>query len=413
MDEQIQHDRDVALAVLEPTPAELEHGLELHRDSVVVDAYGFAPYTYFDADTMIAAIEQGASGLEYQDLSEELWMTGCLANVEARDAYLGAFDAAGVTCIFQNAGVECAIPSRLMKRLARFTYVTDALRGRLDRAVTPDDVRGAKGDGRRCLLMSANAVPLEHTWLSVEEELGLIRVFFQLGVRMMHLTYNRRNMLGDGCAEPANAGLSDLGRSAIREMNRVGVIVDCAHAGWQSSLEAAHASDRPMVASHSGCAAVNEHVRCKPDEVIRAIADTGGYTGICCLPAFLGQPGDLNALLDHMDHAVRLVGADHVAIGTDRGFCTPSAIASGRRLPQRAPTRQPFAGFWPPNDPLLDPAWEQNERAASLAWTNWPMFTVGMVQRGHSDDAIQKILGQNVLRVLGSVLASAPGRAPV
>ena len=125
-------------------------------------------------------------------------------------------------------------------------------------------------------------------------------------------------MLGDGCAEPSNAGLSDLGRAAIAEMNHVGVIVDVAHAGWQTSLEAARASTKPIVASHTACAALNRHIRGKPDEVIRAIVGTGGYVGICCVPAFLGGRGDLTALLDHIDHAVRAFGADHVAIGTDR-----------------------------------------------------------------------------------------------
>ena len=221
---------------------------------------------------------------------------------------------------------------------------------------------------------------------------------------MMHLTYNRRNMLGDGCAEPSNAGLSDLGRAAVRELNRVGVIVDTAHAGWQTTLEAARASQQPMVASHSGCCAVNEHIRCKPDEVIRAIADTGGYIGMCCIPAFLGGRGDLSALMDHVDHVIKRFGADHVAIGTDRVCYTDAARQAGERLPKPGPKRKPFASFWPPDDPMFDPKWAADPRTHSLEWTNWPMFTVGLIQRGHSDDTIRKILGGNVLRVLGAVL---------
>ena len=88
-------------------------------------------------------------------------------------------------------------------------------------------------------------------WESAEEELHLLKLFFMMGIRMMHLTYNRRNMLGDGCAELANGGLSDFGAMAIREMNRVGIIVDVAHSGWQTSLEAVKASSKPVVASHS------------------------------------------------------------------------------------------------------------------------------------------------------------------
>ena len=137
-----------------------------------------------------------------------------------------------------------------------------------------------------------------------------IRIFFQLGIRIMHLTYNRRNMIGDGCTEPANGGISDFGRAVVAEMNRVGVIVDVAHSGWQTSLEAAQASERPMVASHSGCCAVNIHDRCKPDEVIRAIVETAGYIGICAIPGFLGGSGDISALLNHVDYVAKNFGVD-------------------------------------------------------------------------------------------------------
>src|SRR5690606_6193700 len=107
----------------------------------------------------------------------------------------------GVTCIFQNAGEEGQNPLRLMKRLARFTYLSDMLEGTLVRAAHPDDIEQAHANGLHCLYLTGNGVPLPQQWTSVEEELGYIRLFFQLGIRMMHVTYNRRNMLGDGCAE--------------------------------------------------------------------------------------------------------------------------------------------------------------------------------------------------------------------
>ena len=335
MNKKIQQAREVALSILKPSQREIEHGMELHKNSIVCEAYGFAPRAAVDGDAVKAAVEAGASEIELQDMIEDMSMTRYVptpgpsqeGRIKEREEFMEAWEAAGVTCILQNAGEEGNSPLRLIKRLARFTYVTDMMRDFIQKAVTPDDIVTAKEQNRHCLYLISNGVPLPQDWNSVEEELRYIRIFFQLGCRMMHLTYNRRNMIGDGCAELANAGLSDFGKAVVAEMNRVGVIVDVAHSGWQTSLEAAKISERPMVASHSGCAALNNHHRCKPDEVIRAIADTGGYIGICCIPAFLGGSGTINAMLDHIDYVAKNFGVDHVAIGTDVAY---SSSATGQ-----------------------------------------------------------------------------------
>lgn len=403
MNDAIRKARDIALNILGPTDAELEHGLELHQSSLVCESYGFAPRAAVDGDAVKAAVEAGASDIEIQDMTEDMRMTRYATDPGEREEFVGAWEAAGVDCILQNAGEEGQSPLRLIKRLARFTYATDMMPDFLRRAPTPDDIVAAKEEGKRCLYLIGNGVPLTQDWVSIEDELRYIRIFFQLGIRMMHLTYNRRNMIGDGCAEPANAGLSDFGRAVVAEMNRVGVIVDIAHSGWQTSLDAARASDKPMVASHSGCVSINNHHRGKPDEVIRAIVDTGGYIGICCIPAFLGRSGDINAMLDHIDHVVENFGADHVAIGTDVAYTSSRSSRENRKIPSRGPSRKRWANFWVPDDPLFSSEWHQEPQVQSLAWTNWPLFTVGLVQRGYSDDDIRKIIGGNVLRVAGEV----------
>jgi hypothetical protein len=177
---------------------------------------------------------------------------------------------------------------------------------------------------------------MKHLSTCHEEELRHIRVFFQLGCRMMHLTHNRRNPIGDGCAEPANAGLSDFGRAVVQEMNRVGTIVDVAHSGWQTCLDAARASKRPVVVSHSCAWALNHHHRCKPDEVIRAVVDTGGTMGITNVPAFLGTKGDIGTMLDHIDYVAGKFGVDHVTIGTDRAYVSSAAERENLKIPRRA-----------------------------------------------------------------------------
>lgn len=396
----IQQARQAALDILKPTPSELEHGLELHRQSLVFDSYGFAPRAALDGDEFAKQAAEGASDIELKDLQEEMSMTRCVTDPAEREEFLQAWRAAGVTCIFQNAGEEGQDPLRLIKRLARFTYVTDMLAPVVGKAATPADIRKAKAENRRCLYLTGNGVPLTQQWVSVPDELRYVRIFFQLGIRMMHLTYNRRNMLGDGCGEPGNGGVSEFGRAAIAEMNRIGIIVDVAHSGWRTSLEAAKVSTKPMVASHTTCAGLYEHFRGKPDEVIKAICDTGGLVGICCIPRFLGGKGDVGALLDHIDYAAKKFGVDHVAIGTDVAYTSRNAAAENKKIPRRPKAREEFRSLWPKDFFTATPQAEE-----SLAWTNWPLFTVGLVQRGYSDDDIQKILGLNMLRVCDAVLA--------
>ena len=401
LSEEIRVDFETGKNILKPTKKQLEHGLELHRNSVVIDAYGFMPRAAYNGDILETAIKAKASPLEIQDMQEDMLMSRFVIDKRERDELENAWKASGVTCVIQNAGEEGTDVKRLLKRLAHFTYTTDMLREFIGKAVKPDDIIQAKKENRHVLYFSGNGVPLPQEWVSVEEELRYISVFFQLGIRMMHLTYNRRNVIGDGCAETANGGLSDFGRSVVKEMNRVGVIVDIAHSGWQTSLEAAQVSKKPMVASHSTAASVNHHIRSKPDNVIRAIADTGGYIGVCCIPKFLGGTGDIASMMKHIDYVVKKFGSEHVAIGTDIAYTSRFAAEESKKISAlRQGGRTRWEALWPADDFR-----ENTEMVQSMSWTNWPLFTVGMVQMGYSDDDIQKILGENSLRVAKAALA--------
>lgn len=392
--ETILHARKVALDILKPTPKQLEHGMQLHTDSLVFDAYGFAPRAAVDGDQLAAAIKEHASSAELKDLREDMSMTRCVTDPAEQREFKEAFDAAGVTCVFQNAGEEGQDPLRLIKRLARFTYTTDMLSDFVSKAVTPDDILQAKQEGRHCLYLTGNGVPITQQWETTTDEMKYMRIFYQLGIRMMHMTYNRRNMLGDGCAEPANAGLSDFGREVVTEMNRLGIIPDVAHSGWQTSLETAQISTRPVVASHTTCNTLHHHIRSKPDNVIKAIADTGGLIGICCIPRYLGGKGDISALLDQIDYVVKNFGIEHVAIGTDVSYTSRNSALENKKVPRTPRSRKPWRSLWP-----ADPYVETPNMRLSVSWTNWPLFTVGLVQRGYSDADIQKIIGGNILRV--------------
>jgi membrane dipeptidase len=392
----IDKPRQIALDLLKPTQAQIEHAWELHFGSVVFESYGFAPRCAIDAEAMNQTIGSGASATEVSDLREAMSMNRNATHERERKEFLDAFHAAGVTCIFQNTGEEGNDPMRLIKRLAHFTKATDALKPVLSKVTTAEEITTLKKAGHVGLCFTTNGVPLLMNWESVRDELRFVRIFHELGTRMMHLTYNRRNPIGDGAGEPHDGGLSDFGQATIAEMNRIGVIVDVAHSGWKTAHAAAKASAKPMVASHTSCASLYQHFRGKPDETIKAICDTDGLIGICCIPRFLGGKGDIHAFLDHLDHLIRKFGPRHAAIGCDVAYTSRFDKEERARL-QKAPggSADRWEHLWPKDDYVTTLQAEQ-----SLAWTNWPLFTLGLIMRGHSDDTIRQVIGTNMLRIL-------------
>ncbi len=399
MNKRIEACRQAALEVLQPSKKDLEHGLELHRDALVWDSYGFAPTGPFDCEKIERIITENADAGEFRNNIEEMRSIGFLDDPEAMREYREAWEASGVDCIFQNAGAENVAheAEKLLLRFSRFTYLMDSRRDIYMRSTFPEDIETAFSKSLRTLYLTTNAVPVPQGCENEQDMLYFIRVFFHLGCRMMHLTYNRRNLIGDGCGERSDGGLSEFGRAVIREMNRVGVIPDVAHCGLRTSLEAAEVSEKPLVASHSTCYALAPHIRAKTDEVIKEIVRTNGFIGICVIPNFLKGSGKIDALLDHIGYIAENFGADFVAIGTD----ATHQIAT--REPKRYIKSRPrFPSFWPENSFLPEYAVDIDNN--SLAWTNWPLFTVGLVQRGYSDDDIRKIIGLNVMRVAKETL---------
>lgn len=402
MEKQIEKCRQIALNTLKPTKKQLEHGLALHHDALVWDAYGFLPSAYPD-DSCRELLQQGPCRDERIDFYEQYRQIGYLQKPELRANMLKILAAADVNCVFQNSGVESSSIPQLIKRLSRFTYLVDRYPEYFCRAPFPEQADAAQQAGKYAVCMSANAVPMPEPIPSTRQALYYLTVFFQLGIRMMHLTYNRRNLLGDGCGESSDGGLSSFGREVIAEMNRVGILADVSHCGQRTSLEAAECSAAPVVASHSAVLALGSHPRCKSDEVIKAIAKSGGYVGICTYPEFYRGSGKIDSFLDHIDYIAEHFGVDHVAIGTDRGaVCEPSP----RPVPPFK-TRPIFEKLKVPATPFeVTP-----EMTDSTAWTNWPLFTVGLVRRGYADRDIRKIIGGNIRRVLSRTLALSSGCA--
>ena len=398
-DPRIEQARQKALDVLKPGAEQLERGLALHRNATVVDTFGFAPYSNTPnmVRTLNKMIDDGATTDEIRTVRLEMRILEQTRDEEARRSFLKVFDESGVTCILQQSGGEIGG----VRHMSRFIETCARLNPQLHQARTADDIRAAKAAGNHCLMFSTNHVPCGVPAGNFEEGMQGINTYHRLGVRMMHLAYNRRNDIAEGCLERTDAGLSEFGRDAVRYMNTVGVLVDAAHSNPQTAIDAAGVSERPVVVSHSCCRAVYHHDRGMTDEAIKAVAASGGLIGICLIPHFLGERGTIASLLAHIDHAVKLVGADHVGIGTDTSYVAPDP--EGMEVKSLLHPRPSYGGGWRPEHQAKYPDVNDESVTGSLAWTNWPLFTVGLVTLGYSDEDIMKIVGGNMLRVLEDV----------
>ena len=399
MDPKIITCHDKAKAVLKPTAAQLDRGLELHRDLLVCDAFGFSPLTLSESAVreVNALIDEGYSGRDLSMFLQDLRATSHATDERCREQYQQAFEAAGVDAIVATAAqgqyVDIAV-----RGLARHQMICDEMPDFMRKALRADDIRKARAEGLHSMVLSANNPAAQGGFRDGDEVLDWVRIMHRFGVRVMHLTYNRRNWVGDGCVEDADAGLSGFGHDVVGLMNDLGILIDTPHSGMRTTIEAAQCSRAPVAATHTAARGVYDHQRGKTDEAIKAIADTDGLIGICVIPYFLGENGTVADLLDHIDYVAKLVGVDHVAIGTDTAYSGP--MPEGVELKPFPKFRSHWFSWWPKDVKL---GGSDEHINGSLAWVCWPYFTVGLVTRGYSDEDIEKILSGNFLRVMGAV----------
>lgn len=154
----------------------------------------------------------------------------------------------------------------------------------------------------------------------IQDKVERLQTLHDLGVRIVQLTYNTRNLVGDGCLERTNVGLSRFGVEVVERLNALNVLVDASHCGEATTLDAIEFSNQPVAITHAGCQAVFEHPRNKSDAVLRKLHGKGGVIGIYQINPYLGSKGrnNLDDYLRHIDHAVQVAGIDHVGIGSDR-----------------------------------------------------------------------------------------------
>lgn len=301
---------------------------------------------------------------------------------------------------------------RVLQQIDALYQLLDAAPERIELATTTADVRRVVAEGKLAALMGIEG---GH---GIEDDLGVLRMFHRLGVRYMTLSHFNTNNWADSSTDvPRHGGLSPFGEDVVREMEHVGMIVDISHVSDETFWDVMGIATKPVMASHSSCRALNDHPRNMSDEMIEAVAENGGVIGVNFYPEFLDQdykdqreaarggsvvtafsvpeerdpakldamardrhlqfagaeseipPPTIEVVADHIDHVVKLVGADYVGLGSD------------------------FDG--------IDVAPVGLEDV-----TTYPDLTEVLIGRGYSDADIEKILGENFLRVLREVTGS-------
>ena len=160
MNAKMQQTRQAALDILKPNSKDLQHGTELHKNSIVIDTYGFGPGPASDTQAIRDALDAGLSDAEIQDLKESMPMLRHLTDADELHEYKEAWQESGVTCLARNAGEESQAPLILLKRLAWFVHVTDILRNFVPKVVGADDIINAHQAGRHCIFLTCNGIPL-------------------------------------------------------------------------------------------------------------------------------------------------------------------------------------------------------------------------------------------------------------
>lgn len=326
--------------------ATLENPSELHRDAIVID------------------------GLVVSNWSPEVF--------EAMRA--GGLTAANCTCsIWENFRDTCL-------NLARWDRWFDEHGDLIVKVRTADDIRLAKQTGKVGVILGFQNTS------AFEDQLDAIGFFKQAGVGIVQMTYNTQNLIGNGCYESTDGGLSDFGREAVAEMNRVGMLCDLSHVGANTSRDVILASRKPVAYSHCLPSGLKEHPRNKSDDELRFIAEHGGFIGVTMFPPFLkrGVEAGVDDVVEAIDYVINLAGEDAVGIGTD--FTQGHGDAFFDWITRDKGYARRLTDFGEITFP---------EGFATLA--EYPNLTAAMADAGWPETKIRKILGLNWLRLLEDV----------
>lgn len=338
---------------------------------------------------MREALDAGASAGEAYDRMEAEQVRQLREESAFRDRLRAAFEAAGVNLVsatmmgFDRSGTYAeGVRADLTRWTARFDAVPW-----LRKATGPQAARDIVADG------DVGVVPnTQNLGAAISGSVERVDELFDAGVRIGQLTYNTQNLVGHGCTERVDAGLSHHGVEVVERMNDLGMVLDLSHCGRETTLDAVEVSDRPVAYTHTFGQELADHDRGKSDAELAALRETDGYVGVLAVPFFLA-PGEQKAafshVFDHVDYMVDQVGIDRVGIGTDWGSWTPeipTALHEGFMETFRA------LGFREEHGVTVGRGFGPMQR-----YEDWPAIVDGLEERNYDEVARRKLLGGNFL----------------
>jgi membrane dipeptidase len=283
------------------------------------------------------------------------------------------------------AGDLEASPAAVYARMAKIRHEMSLQSDKIVLVDDVEDIRAAKRNNRLAINFHFQGSE------PVGRDLANVGAFYKLGVRWMLMAYNFQNNVGTGCleAEKNDIGISQFGKDLIAEMNRVGMMVDCSHSGYRTTMDAMSLSTKPCIFSHSNPRALFNHPRNIRDDQIKLCAQTGGVIGINGVGAFMGEPKEvsLDTVVRHIDYVADLVGPEHIALGLD--YMTPAfceMIHGFYKGNVQANIAMPVELPWG----FMDPA-------------HTPLLLGKLLKKGYSVEAVRGIMGENFLRVAAEV----------
>lgn len=294
---------------------------------------------------------------------------------------------AGFTVVSVNVGFGDMSPEQHLRLLATFRRWLKQRPESYVLARRAEDVRVAKQTGRLAVFFDIEGAG------AVSDQLGLVELYYDLGVRWMLLVYNSQSLAGGGC-HGEDGGLTAYGRALIREMERVGMLACCSHAGRRTALEIMEHSRQPVIFSHSNPRALWDHERNIDDDLLDACAASGGVIGINGIGIFLGEnDASSETFVRHVDHAVQRVGPKHVGIGLDYVF-----------------DRRELDDYVTNNPDLFPPEKGYSAGIRMVEPEQLPQIVEELLRLGYADTDILDVLGGNFLRLAKEVWKAPSGR---